>query len=76
MGLYVRAEKIAGDDRSASYSFGTGDGAERTLFFDLGKDRIWPEDGNEDGIFRGAALAIVREWRRQGKLPDVALHQS
>jgi hypothetical protein len=76
MGLYVRAQKIAGDDRSATYSFTTGDSPERTLVVDLDADRIWPEDGNQDGVFRGAVQAIVRERRRQGKLPDVALHQS
>jgi hypothetical protein len=76
MAIYVRAEKIAGDDRRATYSFGPGGGSARTLVVDLDEDRIWPEDGNEDGIFRGAALAIVRERRRQGGLPDVALHQA
>ena len=76
MGLYVRAQKIAGDDRSATYSFTTGDSPERTLIVDLDADRIWPEDGEQDGVFRGAVQAIVRERRRQGKLPDVALHQS
>ena len=76
MGLYVRARKVAGDDRVATYSFTTGDGLERTLVVDLDADRIWPEDGKEDGVFRGAVLAIVRERRRQGTLPDLALHQS
>jgi hypothetical protein len=76
MGLYVRARKVAGDDRVATYAFTTGDGPERTLVVDLDADRIWPEDGNDDGVFRGAVLAIVRERRRQGTLPDLALHQS
>jgi len=56
MGLYVRARKVAGDDRVATYSFTTGDGLERTLVVDLDADRIWPEDGHEDGVFRGAVL--------------------
>lgn len=76
MGLYVRARKVAGDDRVATYAFATEDSPERTLVVDLDADRIWPEDGNEDGVFRGAVLAIVRERRRQGTLPDLALHQS
>jgi hypothetical protein len=76
MGLYVRVQKVAGDDRSATYSFTTGDGSERTLFIDLDEDRIWPADGNRDGIYRGAAQALVRELRKQGKLPDLALLQS
>jgi len=76
MGLHVRARKVAGNDRSATYSFTTGDSPERMLVVDLDADRIWPEDGNEDGVFRGAVLAIVRERRRQGTLPDLALHQS
>jgi hypothetical protein len=46
------------------------------LVVDLDADRIWPEDGNEDGVFRGAVLAIVRERRRQGTLPDLPSHQS
>jgi hypothetical protein len=76
LGLYVRVQKVAGDDRSATYSFTTGEGSERTLFIDLDEDRIWPEDGNRDGIFRGAAQALARELRKQGKLPDLALLQS
>jgi hypothetical protein len=76
MGLYVRVQKVAGDDRSATYSFTTGEAAERTLFIDLDQDRIWPEDGNRDGVFRGAAQALAREVRHQGKLPDLALLQS
>ena len=76
MGLYVRVQKIAGDDRSATYSFTTGEAAERTLFIDLDEDRIWPEDGNRDGVFRGAAHALARELRNQGRLPELALLQS
>jgi hypothetical protein len=76
MGLYVRVQKIAGDDRSATYSFTTGEAAERTLFIDLDEDRIWPEDGNRDGVFRGAAQALARELRNQGRLPELALLQS
>lgn len=76
MGLYVRARKVAGYGRVATYAFTAGAGPERTLVVDLDTDRIWPEDGNEDGVFRGAVMAIVRERRRQGMLPDLALHQS
>jgi hypothetical protein len=76
MGLHVRARKVAGNDRLATYSFTTGDGPERMLVVDLDSGRIWPEDGNEDGVFRGAVLAIVRERRRRGTLPDRASHQS
>lgn len=77
MGLYVRAEKVAGGDRSATYSFTTtGDYPARTLIVDLDQDRIWPEDGKRDGIFGGAAVAIMRGYRREGRLPDLALHQS
>jgi hypothetical protein len=76
MGLYVRAEKIAGGDRSAAYSFTDGEVPARTLTIDLDEDRIWPEDGDNGGLFRAAALAIVRAHRREGRLPDVALHQA
>ena len=77
MGLYVRAQKVAGDDRRATYSFTAGDNTPgRTLIVDLDADRIWPEDGNRDGIFGGAVSAIVRAYQDQGRLPDVALHQS
>jgi hypothetical protein len=76
MGLYVRVQKLAGDDRRATYTFTTGDGDERTLVIDLDEDQIWPEDGDRDGIFRGAAQALARELRKQGKLPDLALLQS
>jgi hypothetical protein len=76
MGLYVRARKVAGDGRVATYAFTAGDGPERTLVVDLDADRIWSEDGNEDGVFRGAVLAIVRERRRQGTLAALAWHQS
>ena len=76
MGLYVRVQKIAGDDRSATYSFTTGEAAERTLFIDLDEDRIWPEDGDTGGLFGGAAQAIVGTYRREGHLPDIALHQA
>jgi hypothetical protein len=77
MGLYARAQKVAGGDRRATYSFTTtGDYAPRTLVIDNDEDRIWPEDGNRDGIFHGAAAAIIRGYRREGRLPDVALHQS
>lgn len=76
MGLYVRALKIAGDDRSATYSFTAGDGVERTLFINLDEDRIWPEDGNRNDAFRGAAQVMAREVGKQGKLPNLALLQS
>jgi hypothetical protein len=76
MGIYVRAEKIAGDDRSATYSFSDGDLPARTLVINLDEDRIWPEDGDTGGLFGGAAQAIVRAYRRDGRLPDVALHQA
>ena len=76
MGIYVRAEKITGDDRSATYSFSDGQGPARTLHIDLDEDRIWPEDGNTGGLFGGAAQAIVGAYRRDGRLPDVALHQA
>jgi hypothetical protein len=76
MGLYVRAEKIAGDDRSATYSFSDGQGPARTLFINLDEDRIWPADGDTSGLFGGAAQAIVRAYRNDGHLPDVALHQA
>ena len=76
MGIYVRAEKIAGDDRSATYSFSDGQAPARTLNINLDEDRIWPEDGNAGGLFGGAAQAIVGAYRRDGCLPDVALHQA
>ena len=76
MGLYVRVQKVAGDDRSARYSFTTGDVPERILLVDLDQDRIWPEDGDRDAIFRGAAQALARELEAQGRLPDLALLQS
>ncbi len=76
MGLYVRVQKVAGDDRSATYSFTTGEAAERTLVVDLDQGRIWPEDGNRDDVFRGAAQALIRELRNQGRLPDHAVLQS
>ena len=76
MGIYVRAEKIAGSDRSATYTFSDGHGPARTLFIDLDEDRIWPEDGDTGGLFGGAAQAIVGTYRREGHLPDVALHQA
>jgi len=69
-------QKIEGDERSAKYSFTTGDGPERTLFIDLDEDRIWPEDGDRDVVYRGAAQALARELRTQGRLPDRALLQS
>src|SRR6202012_4058337 len=47
LGLYVRVQKVEGDDRRATYSFSTGDKTQaRTLIIDLDADRIWPEDGN------------------------------
>ena len=76
MGLYVRVQKVAGDERRATYAFTTGNGNERTLFVDLDEDQIWPEDGNRDGVFRGAAQALARELSNHGKLPDLALLQS
>jgi hypothetical protein len=76
LGLYVRVEKVDGDDRSARYSFTTGEGSARTLFIDLDEDRVWPEDGDRDVVFRGAAQALARELDAQGRLPDLALLQS
>lgn len=76
MGLFVSAQKVADDGRLAKYSFTTGDSPERILLIDREADRIWPEDGNRDGIFGGAAQAIVRAWQKQGELPDRALHQA
>lgn len=76
VGLYVRVQKVAGNDRSASYSFTTGDGPERTLFIDLDEDRVWPEDDDRDVVFRGAAQALAREVGDQGTLPDAARLQS
>ena len=54
----------------------TGDVPERILLIDLDQDRIWPEDGDRDAIFRGAAQALARELEAQGRLPDLALLQS
>ena len=76
MALYVRVEKVDGGDRSAKYSFSTGDGPARILLIDLDADRVWPEDGDRDVVFRGAAQALAHELDAQGRLPDLALLQS
>lgn len=68
--IYIRLEKLADDGRLVRYSFATADGPRRTLVFDREEQRMWPEDGEWDGIFRGAAQAIGRAWRKSGELPD------
>ncbi len=76
MGVYVRAEKIADDGKLVTYSFTSADGSQRKLFVDREEEHLWPEDGNENILFQGAAMAIVKAWRQQGELPDKALHQA
>jgi hypothetical protein len=74
--IYVELKKIADDGRMAKYSSGDPVTPPRTLIIDRDEDRIWPEDGNEDGYFHAAASAVAVAWVRRGELPDRLLRQS
>jgi hypothetical protein len=76
MGLYVRVQKVSDDGKLVRYSFTDGEKPERMLIVDRDEECLWPEDGNPDGIYRGAAQALVRDWRKKGELPDKALLQA
>jgi hypothetical protein len=70
MAIYIQLDKVTDDGRLVKYSFATMSGPRRTLVFDREEERMWPEDGNWDGIFRGAAQVVGRAWRNGGELPD------
>jgi hypothetical protein len=47
------------------------------LIFDRAEERIWPEDGAKDGMFRAAAQTVAKAWREHSsELPDTLFHQA
>jgi hypothetical protein len=76
MGMYVRLDKLSDDGRLVKYAFAEADGRQRTLVFDRQEERVWPEDDNRDGIFRGAAQALAKAWYDRHELPEKLLHQA
>ncbi|HEX9338180.1 MAG TPA: hypothetical protein VF892_19940 [Pseudonocardiaceae bacterium] len=76
MAILVKMEKVSDDGRSATYRFGTSDGPYRTLVFDRTDERIWPEDGARDAVFRAAAGKLSKVWTERGEAPDSIAYQA
>lgn len=76
MAILIRMRKLADDGRSMTYSFGPPDGPNRTLVFDRATDRVWPEDGSRDAVFRAAAGRLARAVRDEGTPPDSLVYQA
>jgi hypothetical protein len=74
--MLVNLRKVADDGRVAQYWLRTVDGPRRLLNFDRVDERVWPEDGNRDAIFRAAATKISAAWLERGELPENLAHQA
>lgn len=77
MAIYIELKKLAEDETKTTYGFSGADGSQRTLIFDRAEERIWPEDGAKDGMFRAAAQTVAKAWREHSsELPDTLFHQA
>jgi hypothetical protein len=77
LAIYIELKKLAEDKTKTTYGFSDADGSQRTLIFDRAEERIWPEDGTQDGMFRAAAQTVAKAWREhKDELPDTLLHQA
>jgi hypothetical protein len=62
MAVYARMKKIDKDAATVRYLLDDGEHADRIVIFKKSSEEIYPEDGNKNAAFEGAArkLAVAR----------------
>jgi hypothetical protein len=76
MAMLVNLRRVRDDGAIATYWFQSASGQRRVLFFDRAEERVWPEDGNRDAIFRAAAMKLSKVWLQKNELPETAVYQA
>lgn len=70
MAIAAAIRKVGESAQEARYSFSNGTDPERFLILDKANEKLRPEDGIEDVVYRAVARKIATAWSREGTAPD------
>ncbi|MEV6550942.1 hypothetical protein AB0M57_19855 [Streptomyces sp. NPDC051597] len=70
MAIFSEVKKVDESEQEVRYSFSNGIDAERFLILDKINEKLHPEDGIENVVYRAVARKIATAWIREGKAPE------
>lgn len=76
MAVYAKMNKIHEDATTVRYLLDDGEHADRIVVFNKSSEEIYPEDGNRNGAFEGAARKFATAHLKTGQAPDAVYYFS
>ena len=76
MAIFARVEKTHEDENLIRYRYEDSAGSQRTLIFEKSTEKLSPEDGPEDTLYRAVAMKLAGILVRSGESPERFMVQS